>query len=251
VYFEGVGIRNLIFSSDGAQLYGRYSVDAHDLSWTISHALNSDLSDEEVEQLGGGSGAIPPGNIHLDQYYLGQVRDDWSSGRVTVALSHVHARLSLQDSPLPIDLSANVKLYVLSGRYNAEAWSVTAEYIQTRTHSNDTFTGSSKSISDGFYVQGDWRFKPGWSAFARFDATFSNIHDRDGSEYADETGLPKSTRYARDIALGLNWRYDEHWGIWAEAHSISGTATVPALDNPDGADDPHWQLFTVMAGYRF
>lgn len=252
VYFEGVGLRNLLFSSDGGQLYGRWSLGEHDLSWTVSGALGFDLSDDDLEQLGGGS-ALPPGDVHLDQFYISQVRDDWSTGRVTVALSHAHARLELQDSPLPIELSARVNLWVLSGRYNAEKWSLTAEYIQTRTSSTDTFSGRSKSISDGFYVQGDYRFGPAWSVFARYDATFSDVHDRDGSERPDDpvNPRPKSGGYAHDYAIGVNWRYGAHWGVWAEGHVINGTATVPELDNPDGVDDSHWQLFTIMVSYRF
>jgi hypothetical protein len=256
VYFEGIGLRSLLFSSDGGQFYGRWSVDNHDLSWTLSRAQESDLSNEELEQLSGGGG-LPPGDVHLDQFYLSQLRDDWSSGRVTVALTHVHARLALQDSPLPIELAAKVNLFVLSGRYNAEKWSATAEYIQTRTSSTDSFNGRSKSINDGFYVQGDYRFTPAWSAFARYDASFSNIHDRDGSELPDDpiNPRPKSSGYAHDFALGVNWRHGEHWGVWAEGHVINGTATVPALDNPREPGDPpydsHWQLFTLMVSYRF
>lgn len=252
VYFEGIGLRSLMFSSDGGQFYGRYSVADHDLSWTVSAPLEFDLSHEELEQLGGGS-TLPPGDVHLDRFFLSQLRDDWSSGRVTVALSHVHARLQLQDSPLPIELGATINLYVLSGRYNAEKWSLTSEYMQTRSASTDSFSGRSKSISDGFYVQGDYRFGPVWSAFARYDASFQNIHDRDGSELPDDPSnpRPKSSGYAHDFAVGVNWRHGEHWGVWAEAHVINGTATVPALDNPDGVDDSHWQLFTLMVSYRF
>lgn len=253
VYYEGVGLRGLFFSSDGAQLYGSTTSSRHELSFSLSAALDRDFTSKEREVLLGGSAfGMFVDEIRVHDLVFAQVLDSYDGGRLTFGLSHVRARVDLEPVPtFPIDAELKARIYVASLRYNAERYSVTGEYTYTRTESHSNFMGDSASASDGGYVQVDYRLTPKWSLYGRYDATFSDADDRDGSDAAETTGEDRYSRFAHDLVLGASWKPDAHWGVWAEVHRIYGTATAPALDNPDGADDERWTLFTVMAAFRF
>lgn len=253
VYFDGQGLRGILFSSDGAQLYGTRTFGAHELSLTYTYALDRDFTTKEREILLGGSGfGAGPDEVELKDLSFIQLSDSYNGGRLMLALSRVHARISVDPSPsFPIDAVLKANLYVASLRYNAERYSLTGEYIYTRSETRSSFVGDDKSSSDGAYLQGDYRLTPQWSMYARYDASFSDAGDRDGSKAAQAPGVERYSRFAHDVTLGTSWRYGAHWGIWGEVHRIYGTSTAPDLDNPDGADDQHWTLFAVMAGYRF
>ncbi|MGH8517791.1 MAG: hypothetical protein ACREUE_10055, partial [Panacagrimonas sp.] len=253
VYYDGAGLRGIFFSSDGAQLYGSTTLGRHEISVSLNGALERDFTDKERQVLLGGSGFGSVRNdIHVRDLVFAQVLDSYNGGRLTFGLSHARARVVIDpSSSLPIDAALKVRLYVASLRYNAERFSITGEYMYTRSETHTNFTGDSAGASDGGYVQLDVRLTPQWTAYTRYDATFSDADDRDGSEAAQQTGEDRYSRFAHDVMIGASWKPDAHWGIWAEVHRIYGTATAPALDNPDGADDERWTLFTVMAAYRF
>jgi hypothetical protein len=140
---------------------------------------------------------------------------------------------------------------VVSLRRNAERYSVTAEYQLTRSLIDTNFTGRSRSSGDGGYLQLDYRFVPRWTAMLRYDLTFSDRGDRDGRDYAAETGGDRHTRYARDLTAGIKWLPTEHWGVWAEQHFIRGSASVPGIENRERTIEPDGNLFLLMVGYRF
>lgn len=250
IYFEAMGLRSLLFSSDGAQLYGSRTLDAHELSLTFSVALDRDLSEKEKEVL---TSAFPgPDEIRIEDLSFTQVSDSWNGGRVVFALSHVRARLMVEPSPtFPVDVEGRFGLSVVSLRYNAERYSLTGEYMYARSDVRSSIQGRTKSSQDGGYVQADYRPADRWSMFARYDASFSDADDRNGREAARTPGVQRHSRFAHDLAVGAGWLPDAHWGLWAEVHRIYGTATVSLLDNPGGADDERWTLLTLMAGYRF
>lgn len=250
VYFEGAGLRSLFFSSDGAQIYGTRILGEHEFGLQFTAALNRELSDREKLSLSGGMNL--PIDVEVEDLFFTRLSDDWDGGRVNLALSHVHAGLVVEPTTaFPLNANFDADIYMLSARYNAERYSLTAEYANTRSKGHSSLGGPIDSASDGFYLQGDYRFSPAWSSFLRYDASFSDLHDRDGSDAAAESGEPRHSRFAHAAVAGLNWTHGAHWGVRAEVHRIYGTSTAPALDNPDGADDAHWTLFAIMAGYRF
>jgi hypothetical protein len=253
VYYDGMGLRGIFFSSDGAQLYGSRTLGRHELSLSVNGALNRDFTRKERQVLIGGSGfGAMPDEIEVRDLFFTQLLDTYDGGRWTFGLSHAQAQLNVEPSAtFPIDADLRAKLYVASVRYNAERFSVTGEYMYTRSKTRSQVLGDSASSSDGGYVQLDVRVTPTWSAYARYDATFADADDRDGREAAETPGVDRDSRFAHDLMLGASWKPDAHWGLWAEVHRIYGTATAPALDNPDGADDERWTLFTVMAAFRF
>lgn len=112
---------------------------------------------------------------------------------------------------------------------------------------------------ESYYLQAQYRFRPGWSALARYDALFADIDDHDGSATARQTGLPRHRFYAKDLAFGLRWEFARCWLIAAEYHDIDGgTAWLSPFDNPGiktrplrAVRDGHWDLLAVMLSHRF
>lgn len=248
IYYDGIGLRGIFFSSDGGQAYLTHVTGQHELTLTVSAALDRDFTKKERLVLT--AGGATPDEIRLKDLTFAQLADSWNGGRVKVGLSHVRAQLAVDPDPgFPIDATLRANLYGLSLQYNAERYSLTSEYFYTRSKTRSSVLGDTASSSDGGYVQAEYRLTPQWTALARYDATFRDADDRDGSQAA--TGVDRHSLFAHDFTVGGSWRPDAHWGVWAELHQINGTATAPALDNPGGANDPHWTLFTVMAGYRF
>jgi hypothetical protein len=255
VYFESQGARSLLFSSNGVQAYGGLSLGGHYLSLVTTYAPDHDLGSSEEERLVGS--LADQGKVSMREFRSARLQDDWGNGRWTTALSYVHGRLDFQPDPgAPTDFDFDFDLYMLSGRYNGERYSLTAEYGLT------AFAGSLQTfgfpthqdfVTDGYYLQGDYFLSPRWTLSARYDAGFLDRNDRDGSACATSTGQPqdKHACYSHDLSAGINWRPDEHWGFWAEYHWIDGTYSVSQQDNANKALDPHWSMLLLMGSYRF
>lgn len=249
VYFEGQGLRGLLFATNGVQAYAGFNAGDHYLSATATWGPDFNASKEDERILGGG---LPlPGHVRISNFYLGRLQDELDSGALKFALSYMHGDVALVPNPgVPLSSSIDVDYYVLSGRYNTENFSLTSEYRLTTTQGS-SFGAPLDNKSDGYYLQGDWRLTQPWSLMARYDATFSNRNDRNGREFAARTGGDRSSQYAHDLTLGAKWLYGAHWGVWGEYHFINGDATVPALDNVGRTLDSHWSIFLLMAAYRF
>ncbi len=247
VYFDGTGVRSLLFSSDGAQVYGDINLGNHRWSLSLTSALNRDLTKKEKLSLG--SHAADTEIRHLNFSHL---TDHWNNGQAIIGLSHGHAHL-VQALPAQFGGEVNFEFnfYVVSAQYNAERVSLTTEYMYTRGV-GDIGNGRKLKIAlDGGYTQLDFRPAQHWTTFLRYDVRFNDAGDRDGRKAAATSGSERYSEFAHDLTLGLGWTPDENWGVWGEVHRIYGTATAPPLDNPDGANDSHWTLMTVMVGYRF
>lgn len=251
IYFESAGLRSLLFSSDGAQLYGHLTLGEHELTAEVSAALDRNLSRLEKEQLGGDQ--LDNVKVKVNELRFARLQDDIDGGRIKLAMSYL--RGSIVAGPDPI-ISGNVDedMYLVSARYNGSQFSATAEYVTMVSTSHITTFGlavDDHQIGDGFYVQTDWRFNPSWSVYARYDANFADRSDRSGRDAAAATGASRYRQFALDSSLGISWQLYPHWGVWLEGHLIEGTATVPANDNAGSSLDPHWSLLTAMVGYRF
>ncbi len=244
-YLDGVGVRGLLFSSDGGQVYGSRSLGGHDLSAVFGYAPERDARGEESRVLSGG--VPPPGDIRVGDLYFGRLQDEW--GGWHAALSYVQGGASLSQSGVEL-ATVDAEIWVASLRYVDARYSVTGEYSLLRTRGRSG-PAPVKSTSDGAYVQLDYRLGQDWTVYGRLDTSFSDRNDRDGRKFEAQTGADRGRRYAYDGMLGLRWLPDEHWGVWGEGHLIDGASTVAGLDNPDASRDPQWSALLLMVGYRF
>lgn len=249
IYFEGQGLRGLLFSSDGGQVYGGRNFGDHYLSAVFSAGLDRELDRNEARQVMGGNSL--PGRLGLSHFYLGRLQDEWNGGADRLAFSYLHTDLDFDPDPgVPLQAHADFRFYVLSLRHDAARYSLSGEYAINRSTGASTGTGAFDTTGEGFYVQGDYHLDDHWSLMARYDATYADRNDRHGRDHA-RAGGDRHSRYAEDVVLGLRWLPDEHWGAWAEWHHTRGTMTVPTLDNVGRPREPTWDLVLLMVGYRF
>lgn len=255
VYFESQGARTLLFASDGVQAYGGLGLDDHYLSLVASYAPDHRLGQTEEARLAGP--LADQGEVQLRDFRMARVQDDWGNGRWTAALSYIHGRMVFDANPgVPTDFDFLFNLYLLSARYSAERYSLTAEYGITGFDGELTTFGPPAEIdflSEGYYLQADYFLSPRWTLSGRYDVGALDRSDRDGSHCATSTGQPQDRHacFSRDLSTGLQWRPNPHWGFWAEYHWIDGTYSVSQQDNANRALDPHWSMLLLMASYRF
>jgi hypothetical protein len=254
VYFETQGARSLLFASDGGQLYAGWMHGAQYTTLVVTRAIDFDASQDHRRVFFTGSPVTLLGDLRFEDLVVARLMNDWEAGSFRLGLSYIGATLSYVPTPLdpvPMGATLDFHLSMLSARYNAERYSLTAEY--QLTHSRGSFGGTAVNArSDGAYVQADYRLTPAWSAMARADASFADRNDRSGD--ACTTGLGPADRhacYTLAIGGGVSWQPGVNWGVWAEYYRFDGHSQVPAIENIGRTRDPHWGLLLLMAGYRF
>lgn len=251
IYYEGLGLRELFFSVEGAQLYGSRHFGGHTSSFQLGLARDFDASDAFERAL---AGTAINGRVNISNYLAAQWLGEWNSGRQRSALSILTADLKVEANDPSTNPFAGLQLqadiYVLSMEHLGERSALTFEYRYALTETRSSF-GNDRSSGDGAYLQYRHYAGPSWEWYLRYDAAFNNRNDRDGRR-AEATG--SSTRHQQftyDHALGLQWRPAPGWGIFAEYHYVEGTASVPQSDNVGRSPKPHWQMALLMLAYRF
>ncbi|HUP91700.1 MAG TPA: hypothetical protein VM074_05580 [Solimonas sp.] len=276
VYLETSGARAFgYFSSIGASLYGDLYLGEHALYLEGAGYVRQNLGETaDIAILRRDAS----GDFKVDRGFTLRLMDDWDGGRARAALSLASVQLSYEASnrvPSASNLFAqdgdlDFKQAVLSLQYNWPAFSLTAEYCWRTFTLDDLIPGPFSSAVDldpsGAYVQGTYRFSPKWSSFLRYDEQIRDAHDRSGRRQEAESqqasaatgGLapvqPRHYFFARDWTVGTRYDLRSDLALWSEFHWVDGNAWVNPLDNPGfdrGGAERHWNLFTVMLGYRF
>jgi hypothetical protein len=252
MYSDISGQRAVLFSSDGAQLYGDVGWGDQLISLVVAGSRDRDLNDLEKSKLLDLGGA--PFDAQLQDYWQARLLDEIDGGRWRFALSFLQADFAVDAPSILTTAKADAWQLGASMQYNAERFSITGEYVHNQNASDAYFNGALVQHVDSFfnggYVQGQYRFTAQWAALARFDAMFS----RDNGQDCDERSPPQDDHecFSLDTTVGGSWQPDPHWGVWAEWHLLDGTFNrVSKPDNPGGVYDPHWNVFLLMAAYRF
>jgi hypothetical protein len=254
IYADNQNQRSLIFAGPGAQVFASRVAGAHELSITATVNGNRDVHRNDERLLITLPGI--PFDLRIEDVWNVRVMDSIDGGRLQFALSHFDGRFRLTTADtIGLAGSFGIGITVLSARLNAERFSIASEYSRV-TNDNRLDLGGSpllrqKVDADSGYVQADFHINRSWSAFARVDASFLDIHDRSGRRFAAENpGADRKSRMTRDLVAGVSWRYGEHWGLWGEYHWIDGTSLLQRLENP-GRTDERWSMLLVMAGFKF
>jgi hypothetical protein len=251
VYFDTLGLRQAMISADGGLLYSRYNWGDHRFNVEFMVAEPQDDTGDAANFLTGLPDAVMDGR----PLFLGRAVYEWMGGRARAMFSVVDLDRDFKANAGGVK-SGNIQaLYPLfSLQYNAERWSLTAEYGWIEARRRSLVTAPVDSTSEGFYVQGEYRLSEDWSAVLRYDVFHADRDDRGGRSLSRHTGLPRHRFYARDLAVGLRWEFISNWMIAAEYHNVDGTAWLSEHDNSDllkGEGDPHWDLFSLMVSFRF
>lgn len=254
VYSDNQNQRSLIFTSPGAQVYAGTVIGLHELSFTGTLNAERDVRKSDERLL---INLTVPFDLRIGDSWNAQIMDSIDGGRWQLAYSRFSGEFRLSTAP-ELDLVGrfDVDLNVFSARFNAERFSVTAEYVLVDNDNRLIFMGApflhQRVAADSGYLQAEYRVHSDWTLMARMDGFYSDRHDRSGRDFAAANpGVDRRTRFSHDFTIGVNWRPDQHWGLWAEHHWINGTATLQALENPPPVRHQRWSMLMLMVGYKF
>ncbi|MCG5536206.1 OprO/OprP family phosphate-selective porin [Ectothiorhodospira mobilis] len=261
IYVEGLGIRDFYTGVDGINAYWQWLRDHGSLQLDLGVAVPADLQDETKAAFL----RLPRarGDLELDEGQNLRLLYEDAGGRLRLAATYSRVRTRYRPG-VEDSLGAgrtDVDALVLSGEWNRERYSLTAEGVMRELHTRDYGIVDDREVTEaGFYVQGTWRPRWDWSVFLRYDRHWDDLDDRDGRrQSALFDTLPNVDRaphrfFQHQWTLGADWQPDPAWLLRAEWHHIHGTALTPALDNPafdDKGGRARWDLFALQVSYMF
>ncbi len=244
--------RNLLLSTDGAQIYVDKTLNIGYFSFQLNAGeLGDDLDELEIAILTFDA----PGHLENMPSYITKIGYESISGATRLAFSYANADMEYKPSGLG-DFFDNGDLdfeqFILSAQQRFGDITLTGEYLrQENTFKNfGPFYPDASPVTESYYLQGDYYFTNRVKGYARYDALFLDKDNRNG-----RTSVPNSLRsaaFTKDYMLGLEWSPSSQWMIQAEYHRLNGTAILSFADNPDRlATKKHWSLFALQVSYRF
>lgn len=255
VYADNQNQRSLIFTAPGAQVYGSTVAGQHELTFTGTANAERDVRESD-ERLLVNLGGLPF-DLRIGDSWNVQLLDSFDGGIWQFAYSHFSGQFTLKTAAA-VGLAGrfDVDADIFSARYNAERFTITAEYVLV---GNDNYLAlggvplvQTDVKADNGYLQAEYRFNRRWGAMARMDSSYRNRNDRSGRKFAAANpGVDRRSQVSHDFTLGINWRPDEHWGVWGEYHWINGTAMLQPLENPPPIREQRWSMLMLMVGYKF
>jgi hypothetical protein len=244
--------RQLALSGDGVHLYAEQSS-----SWgglLFQGGLFKPRTDDPDFELSITQGLVPT-EVEGKASWIGRLIYEYDGGRLRLAATAVDLEADFRPELGP-DFTGSGKFgfspLIFSAQYNAERWSLTGEYARRPTSLKDfgALLPDTEFTGESYYLQGTFRFTPDIEGVLRYDVLVADRDDPDGEEFAAVTGLPAHGRFAKDWTVGLRWDVTPSFMLQAEYHYIDGTGWMSPLENP-GEQDQRWDLFAIMASYRF
>jgi hypothetical protein len=244
--------RNIALSADGGYLYGEHRTEYGDIFFDIGGVVPRADDPEAKFRLTGDF----PGEFSGKMSWVGRLAYEWQSGQVRLSVTYADLVGDYEPEPDTFNLLPGTFKFnplVFSAQYNAENWSLTAEYALRRTRltgfglfpDNDT-TGES------YYVQGSYQFTSWMEGMVRYDNLFSNKDDKNGKQFEAATGLPNYSRFAHDWTFGLRFTVIPNLLISAEYHRVNGTAWLATIENKDPTKtEQYWDMYLMMISYDF
>ena len=255
VYYDRV--RNLLLSTDGGMLYGDSYNSFGNLSLTIG--TGQAVIDENVEWAyvnGDFDGDMKPnGNTWISSFWYTN-----PSERLKIGLSAAALSIKFEPDSMPYQSlgagKTDIIYWILSAQYNAEKWTMTAEYarepLQWRGYG--PFFPDREVTSEGYYLQGTYRVRPNLELLARYEEGFPDKDDRSGRKGEVATGgfLPANFGFSKTLTAGIRWDINPYWMLRAEYAYNNGTFILSWRENPDFGDlARYWNLFSVQVAFRF
>lgn len=250
IYFDAN--RQFALSGDGIHLYAEQRNDWGDLLFQAG-LFEPRVSDPDLKQ------AITrgffDGELEGQSSWISRLIYEYDGGTLRLALTAVDLETDYEPATGPINLdngSFNFSPLVFSAQYNTENWSLTGEYARrpVKLEKFGPLLPDTKFTGESYYLQSTYRFTPSIEGVLRYDVLIWDRQDRDGEAFAALTGIPAHRRYAKDWTVGLRWDVTPSFMLRAEYHNVYGTGWLSELENLDGFDK-QWQLFSILASYRF
>lgn len=253
IYFDSV--RNLLLSADGLQLYARRSTDAGNWAFNLGAGTNPVDKNVEYAYLGRDYG----GDLDSSGVsWIARAEFETHDGAWRLAFSAAKAKLDFSATASdPIGSGSIDFLYwIASLQYNAERWSLTAEYMEEPVDFDDfgPLYDERDSTVQGYYLQGSYLLRDDLELVVRYSEGFGDKHDRGGREQSAQTfGMaPPHTFYQKDVILGIRWDVTPRFMLRAEHQWAKGTWTLSNRENPLPAERvKDWNMFSLLGSYRF
>ncbi|MEX1667592.1 hypothetical protein AB4876_01635 [Zhongshania guokunii] len=237
VYFEGNGLRELLFSADGAQLYSYWDADENSTTFTFTLGRTKSLSADIIKNIFGQSSAI----IHkgeLKNPIFAQLQHSRNGGDSKFGISMLNVSLALNSiNPANGDVSLDANGYVLSAQKNLAMWTFTSEYslISVEYQIGQAFSQEIEAA----YIQAQYRLNHEITLTGRYEMS---VLDRDNRNETD----------SHNLVFGVRWTPAANWIIDADVYGIRGTSGIPGIDNAGNMPlAERTEIFAVMVGYRF
>ncbi|WP_269619812.1 hypothetical protein [Zhongshania sp. BJYM1] len=238
VYFEGNGFRELLFASDGAQLYSYWDADENSTTFNFTLGRSKSLSAGILRNLFGPEASI----IHkgeLKNPVFAQLQHSRNGGDSKFGFSMFNIHLDLHPSFANMaDVTLDTVGYVVSAQKNLPSWTFTTEYSFITTDFR-TAQGSQNQELESAYLQAQYRLKPDITLTSRYEYI---VTDRDHRNETD----------SEHIVVGVRWAPKPNWILDVNAYGIRGVSGIPGVDNIDNVPlSQRTEIFAVMLGYRF
>ncbi|MGH6634672.1 MAG: hypothetical protein ACRED0_00540 [Gammaproteobacteria bacterium] len=250
IYFDRT--RNLALSADGGGIYGEWRSPIGDFYLRGNIAFPRAGSESVESAL---LGRQFPGELEGDASGLGQLLYEGAGGKLRLAVSGGQVNIDYDEGGIGDPLNAGPLTFepiIFSAQYNTERFSLTAEYAQRSFRLEGIFPNDIDTTGESYYLQASYQLGERWEVMVRFDSLVSDRDDRDGEAFQAATGRPAFTRFAEDWTVGLRWDVTRQFMLRAEYHHVDGTAWLPSEDSPNlGSLAPHWDIFAVLASFRF
>lgn len=246
IYFDRS--RSLGLASDGMTIYDEERFSNGTLYLQGGIGIPQVNSDAEI--------SLSSSNPDLDGKLstIGQVMYSHAGGKLNMGISVAEVRSdyqSRQDSG--VDGTFIFQPTILSFQYNAEQWSLTAEYEFQRKRLQDFARAEDNRSIDGesWYVQYQYRFTRQWQWLLRYDYTVNDRDDRDGGQYAKTGSGHDYSRFAKDITTGVQWSVTPAWRAQIEFHHVNGTGWLPRQDNRESETEQYWNMLMIQTSFSF
>ncbi|MCU7958636.1 MAG: hypothetical protein KZQ58_01280 [gamma proteobacterium symbiont of Bathyaustriella thionipta] len=189
VYFDRV--RDLEMASDGLQLYVENAMGNGMLK--IEGNYGKILVNDEVEDVFVGDSGFGD----LDGYgAFSRLQYHYDGERIILSASGAFVDMDFDThggaSPFS-DGGIDIQFYVLSAQYNAEKWSLTAEYVNEPISHNGGLSVIPDFTPEGGYLQGTWRALSDVELLLRYDVSYTFDDDHSGKQAESATGVPAHT----------------------------------------------------------
>jgi hypothetical protein len=247
-------LRDTFLAAPGISLNGNNYLRDSFLEWTV----NLIRPEVEARSLTHYMLTKQPGHFEGDASWLAQALWEQQGGAWRMGLTLGNVKMHYKTTPLDYLQAGRIKLHtgVLSLEHNRETWSITGEYALTRQIRDGFVTISALDLDttvEAGYLQGSWRFAPGWQAYARYEALYLERNDRNGKIFNALTGgtVPAFQRFSHDKVLGVRYDPNQSLALSAELHLVDGTAWLPRIANPSAQMKQDWDMLLLQAAWRF
>jgi hypothetical protein len=227
----------------------------------------------------GGPASIAMSDFTIDSFdveemYVGSLvwRSPWGlrlggtynvASFVTNATSSAHLIIGGVDTGVvdTVDVEMDtywIRNYTLSAEYTWEDLVIAAEYWKNTFETDATLDfavspdqapPTQRRDMYGYYLSASYRVNP-WFELGSYISIFYPWGDKTTLESTNNTNLPDSKDFSKDIALSTRFDINEYWAFKVEGHRINGTGALLNREN-DSYPDQRWWLLAAKITFSF